>query len=596
MKKTLWRALALCLSLVMLFTLTGCPDKTEGDIYSSVQEEGTEEELTAVRENLIKYTELKGFGDVEKMEFYENGVRTKSDEYWQVKDNKKIYWSGDIKRVVNYTDGYILDIPNTWKPDYSMSSMRVRYDTEEVSLIASREDDAIAYHGSLEVYMDSLYLYLKNEDFQKNNGITVVADVEKSTISEDWTMEVYKVKLEDCPAGTKCYYTYVDYYNDLGETVHMMFKAIDDRDFSDVYNSFQGIYQKGAPVDTRLYPCMDNPNWSDETKDYYHALKEQEHVDWGLFSYKLQTTGIEINIPVLEKKFDYTFPVISEYIHYGSKENINDELKVGEFPLDFANEMDADGRMMQITYQYTVNNNMDLTFQNPILDIYRGTDEAKATITQFAQGAAEYGKPFFFRLNNEMNTDWTSYCGMANMLDPDIFVDTWVALYDVFTETGANQYAMWIFNGFDKSYPPYNWCNYQCYMPKSEYIDLIGLTGYNMGSNPDTGYGSWSTFPELYDGISAEYTPHFAEWPWIISEFGCVARDDVEGQGPDAKAAWITEMFDCFEQNKYPNIKVAVWFNANDYTPEGKVSNELVLDTDKVITDAFAEGLARTQP
>lgn len=29
-----------------------------------------------------------------------------------------------------------------------------------------------------------------------------------------------------------------------------MFKSVDDRDFADVYNTYQSIYEKGAPIDT----------------------------------------------------------------------------------------------------------------------------------------------------------------------------------------------------------------------------------------------------------------------------------------------------------------------------------------------------------
>ena len=36
----------------------------------------------------------------------------------QAQDVKRVYYSGDIKRVVNYPDGYLLDIPRDWEPDF----------------------------------------------------------------------------------------------------------------------------------------------------------------------------------------------------------------------------------------------------------------------------------------------------------------------------------------------------------------------------------------------------------------------------------------------------------------------------------------------
>ncbi|MBQ3070011.1 MAG: hypothetical protein IJD01_08720 [Clostridia bacterium] len=600
MKKTMWRMLAvfaaLCMVLCCFASCGGGEPAEPADDSQGPQEVGSEEELTAVREELIKKAEIKGFcksDEIEKMEFYENGVRTTSDEYVQVKDNKKMYYKGDMKRVVNYADGYIFNIPADWKPDYSMSTLRVRYENDDVTLIASREDNGIRYHGGAQQYMEALYLFVKNPDSQKNNGIKELESIDAYEIDDgEWTVQVYRVLLEGCKEGTKCYYTYADYFNkNMTSTYHFMFKCVDDRDFKDIIDSFHGIYDKGAPVDTRTYPQGNNENWAPETVEFYEAMCEQDHVDWGLFAYKLQTTGVKVTIPVLEKKLDFKFPIISEYIHYGSKETMNSKLKVGEFPLEFANKMKDEGRMMQITYQYTVNNNMDMTFQNPMLDIYRGTDEAIATITQFAEGAAEYGAPFYFRLNNEMNTDWTSYCAMANLLDPDIFVETWITLYDIFTETGANKYAMWIFNGFDNSYPPYNWCNYLCYFPDAKYVDMLGLTGYNFVTPEDT--GTWETFEAKYDKIADAYNKNFSEWPWIISEFGCETSTNPE----QSKAEWITGMFETLNNpEKYPQLKVAIWFNCSDYDQGGNVTNDLNLEKDPEVVQAFKEGLELTQP
>ena len=593
MKNTVWRLLAMTLASVMLLTcMTSCiggndGDKTDDDSkYNSAVEVGTEKELTAVRESLIKATETKDLGEITKLELYENGARTASEELVLVKDNKKFYYAGDIKRFVNYPDGYIIDLPQDWKPDFTLSTLRVRFDTDEVSLIASREDNGIRYHGGFDNYLRSLYLFVENVDLQKNNGVSVVEARKTVQIDDEWSASVLRLKLDDCPETIKAYYTYVDYYNTAkNATYHFMFKAVDDRDFSNVYMTFKGIFDKGAAVDTKLYPEEPNPNWSAETLAHYEALLEQDHVDWGLFAYRLQTTGWKVTIPMLEKKTGYKFPVISEYSHYSSMG------KATPFPLEFGNKVTAKGdRMMQFTYQFTDNNNMDLTWYNPILDIYRGTEESKQILTEYAKGAAEYGKPFYFRLNNEMNTDWTSYCPMANMLDPDIFAETWITLYDIFTETGANQYAIWIFNGFDNSYPPFNWCDYRCIMPPSQYIDMLGLTGYNFVTPEDT--STWETFEEKYDKISAEYTPHFGDWAWIISEFGC----ETSTNPSQSKAEWITGMFETLNAGKYPQLKVAVWFNCSDYDQQGNVTNDLNLEKDPDVVAAFKACLELTQP
>ena len=146
MKSVLFRTLGMLLSMaVMLGVFVGCgtteepveETKPTAVVYdngnvSTVVEQGSEAELTAVRDGLVKDRELEGFGTVEKMELYENGVRTTSDELVKVKDNKKVYYSGDKKRVVNYTDGYILDIPADWTMDFAVSSARCEYKSNDV--------------------------------------------------------------------------------------------------------------------------------------------------------------------------------------------------------------------------------------------------------------------------------------------------------------------------------------------------------------------------------------------------------------------------------------------------------------------------------
>ncbi len=157
MKKTLWRVLILLMATAMtLFCFAGCGGNEEeqkgdeGEPTGAV-EQGTEEELTAVREGLIKVTETEDFGEITKMEFYENGVRTTSDKYVQVKDNKKFYYNGQgIKRMVNYTDGYIIDMPEDWKPDFSLSSLRCRFENDDVTLITSKETDAVKRYSANE--------------------------------------------------------------------------------------------------------------------------------------------------------------------------------------------------------------------------------------------------------------------------------------------------------------------------------------------------------------------------------------------------------------------------------------------------------------
>ena len=64
---------------------------------------------------------------------------------------------------------------------------------------------------------------------------------------------------------------------------------------------------------------------------------------------------------------------------------------------------------------------------------------ANTAFTNIANAFKSYKEPILFRLNNEMNTDWTSYSGIVSLLDPDIFITTWKRLYNIFEEKSKVQ-------------------------------------------------------------------------------------------------------------------------------------------------------------
>ena len=103
--------------------------------------------------------------------------------------------------------------------------------------------------------------------------------------------------LLNCEETVKSYYTYVVYYNGLNRCVQLMFKAVDDRDFSSVYNSFRPISAKGIALDTITYPCEDNASWNDKTREYYHSLKDSDKISWGIFADNIDTDPLKSKIP-----------------------------------------------------------------------------------------------------------------------------------------------------------------------------------------------------------------------------------------------------------------------------------------------------------
>ena len=236
--------------------------------------------------------------------------------------------------------------------------------------------------------------------------------------------------------------------------------------------------------------------------------------------------------------------------------------------------------LVEFTLQLTDNNNTDLYAPSATLEIYRGNMDEE--LREWARAAADFEHPFFFRLNNEMNSDWTSYGGVVNMADPNIYIAVWQRIYDIFQEEGVAN-CIWIFNPHDRQAPPSKWNNSLAYYPGNKYVQMIGVTGYNNGTYYTKWAEVWREFDVIYDLIWEEYAPHFSDFPWIITEF---ASSGIGGN----KVKWIENMFEHIHD--YPNIRIAVWFSRADYDDlNGNPARTYWLDETPETVEAFRKGL-----
>jgi hypothetical protein len=161
--------------------------------------------------------------------------------------------------------------------------------------------------------------------------------------------------------------------------------------------------------------------------------------------------GLDGKVPEIEQKLDYKFSLVLCYV------GLDDG-----FPSVFMNRSYQEGRIVELTLQATESVNTALFDRSPWLELYKSGDDAR--LRAFARAAKEFGKPFLLRLNNEMNSDWVSYGGVTNLLDPDIFIENWRTVYRIFEEEGVNN-AIWIFNPNDGDYPPNAWNCKAAYYP-----------------------------------------------------------------------------------------------------------------------------------
>lgn len=482
-------------------------------------------------------------------------------------DAKKIYETNSVNRFINYAEGFYFDVAKDFEFYYDRPYITAQ--SESAQIIVTRE---WAFEKNTDEYI-SHYLnrFILSPQYQAENNISLIEN------SSNGNLQLITVIINDIDTTGLDKYTYAIFKTKTQNFYRIMFKYnSQDVQFEEQIKQTLKTFKYFSPsgkinINTDFEPVIPS-NWTNETKNLYDNICNSNKLLWGIFTQDIYNEGINETVPELEKKLEYKFPVVLSYLQFGT-----------EFPFEFMQKNHNNGKLVELTYQITSSNNEELFGYSPFLDIYRGKKDEE--IRKFARDAKDFGHPFLFRLNNESNSDWTSYSGVVNMSDPEIYVDIWRRIYRIFQQEGVNN-AIWIFNPNDRNYPPCNWNDFTAYYPGNDYVQMIGVTGYNNGTYYK--HEKWREFSAIYDSIYEHYLPVFDEFPWIITEF---ASSSVGGN----KALWIRNMFN--NLHKYPHIKIAVWFSYADFEvhndDEKIVSRPYWLDETTETISEFKEGLKK---
>jgi beta-mannanase len=182
--------------------------------------------------------------------------------------------------------------------------------------------------------------------------------------------------------------------------------------------------------------------------------------------------------------------------------------------------------------------------------------------TRWANGAKAFGKPVMIRWAHEMNGNWYYWSGIKNgggTLDgygdpnipdgPERYVDAYRRIHDIFINQGCSN-VIWIWCPNAGSPVVDDWNDIKFYYPGDEYVDWIGMDGYNWGDvNKDLG---WQSFSQIYTSIYEEIETINKDKPIIIGEFASAEKGGNKGE-------WITDTFYQIKHH-FPRIKAFVWF------------------------------------
>ena len=505
---------------------------------------------------------------VNKETVYVDGVVSSMPDEIDGHDVKVVYETPDGRKFCDYANGFSVALPFDMVADVAKSPRFVSFQSPNAKALISKE---WTYDKNVSGYVEYYFFrFLLNESYRAENNIELLENTKTDRF------ERLTVRINDYSGQFDTYTYLIIKIGSQNFFFAMMKYSSGDQDAATLPQRVLESFSYFNPEGTARYATDYHPgipdNWSEETRTLYERLAAADTITWGIFTKDVTGQGIESTIPEIERKLDHKFGIILAYSGLD-----------GGFPTEFMERCSDEDRLVELTLQATESNNTDLFSRSPSLDLYRTGDDER--IREFARAARAFGKPFLFRLNNEMNSDWVSYGGVVNLLDPDIYIENWRTVYRIFEEEGVNN-AIWIWNPHDRDAPPNAWNGQVAYYPGNEYVQVYGITGYNNGTYYQSTTGeNWREFAQIYDRIEGEFGEVFDAFPWIITEF---SSSSIGGD----KAKWIDGMFSNI--GEYTNIKAAVWFSYADYDPKDNktVSRPYWLDETDATIAAFKRGLA----
>jgi mannan endo-1,4-beta-mannosidase len=464
----------------------------------------------------------------------------------------------------NKVDGYSVLLPDTMKvtetefADYRMvledNLKRIEIYRQPISEEDLSADTYISYsNGFLKNTEDHK---LEFQEYMEVNGYKVVF----TQWSRDKVLNI---------ENDKNHYACIDIItkdNVYTFLIKSQIRLEDSLNCAKLIESFNTFTPSVIPASIKFFQT-ETETWDAETAAFYDRYFKEGQLIWGIFN---NTAPKEMNeLKKIETAIDYKFKFLLIYKHV-----------LDVFPAGYVrNDLERaylDGRTVELTLQTPTQNEGE---SNMVYDILDGKYDH--FLYSFAEETAQFEHPVLFRLCNEMNGEWCSYSGYHTSRDPEIFKELYRYVYKIFNDVNADN-VIWVWSPNELSFPDFKWNNELLYYPGDEYVDVIGLTGYNTGTYYEG--EKWRTFSEIYDPLYKKFD-RISEKPLMITEF---ASSSVGGN----KKEWVNDMF--LNIGKYPLIKVAIWWHGCDWDSEGNIARPYFINESPDLLDVFKVHLNRS--
>ncbi len=498
-------------------------------------------------------------------------------------DVHKVITEGERVIYTNYPKAYEITFPEKTKLDFGINKIMTRgvIGDEKIDFTVTKEyspyDDVPKYIAE---YTNR---YMMDPRFIEENNITMHKDETKNAGPYRIQFIVFTRNAPENSIHKKNTYAHCYLYTKGRTFFRMTFNTekYSEEFYNLVYSVAASLNENVNKVGKGGYYLDFKPEipeyWNEETKKTYENIANREAPAWGIFRPQSVKDNKLEKINAVEEKIGNKFTAALDYMYFGE-----------EVPIEGMKTAYKQGKLVELTMQISTVMHQNLNGYNPFFEVLDGTRDDY--IREIAKELKNFKHPFMFRLNNEMNTDWTSYGGACILNEPELFKEVWIHIYEIFEEEGVNN-AIWIFNPNDRNCPPNEYNHFVNYYPGNKYVQIYGITGYNTGTYYAEVFGEqWREFETIYDDIYEKCAPYFGKFPWIITEF---SSSSVGGD----KVQWINNMFDVLP--KYENLKIAIWFCSVDYDFRYDIEDNIIarpylLDETPETAAAFAAGLEKS--
>lgn len=198
----------------------------------------------------------------------------------------------------------------------------------------------------------------------------------------------------------------------------------------------------------------------------------------------------------------------------------------------------------------------------PYEDILKGLHDNY--LNEMASEIKSWGKPIIIRFAQEMNLSkyhWGTSLEDYNRVSPNIYGSMFQYVVSFFRNKQVDN-VLWVFCPNVESVPRQDWNIVKSYYPGDEYVDILGMDGYNWDIDTELAQAKgqtwtqpWRSFREIFEPMYQQLKEIAPKKPIIVFETASVDRSQ-----SDKKILWLNN---ALKVAKEWDIQGIIWFQVS---------------------------------